>query len=124
MSLCKQCLSAPSNSKPKNEMQGLETGEICDRCGFDPAVEVNKEARVAKLVIGRHYFKPGDLFKEGHKIVDGLPKDAEFVKFRDFPIRDAYVFLFKSKEFEPIDELAQLEDIPEIEIKIEEVDNE
>jgi len=121
MSLCKKCLSAPSNSKPKEQIEGLEDGEICDRCGYDPVVERDRQARVAKLVIGKHFFQPGDLFKEGHKITKGLPEDAEFVKFERYPIRDAYVFLFRSKEFEPIDELAQLDDIPEIEIEITEL---
>jgi len=121
MSLCKECLSAPSNSRSRDEIDRLEDGEICDRCGFDPAVEMRKKSRVAKVVVGREYFKPAVLFKEGHRIVDGLPHDAEFVDFRDYPLADAYVFLFKSKEFEPVDDFVQLDEIPEVTIEIDEV---
>lgn len=113
-------MSAPSNAS--ENPKGLEEGEICDRCGYDPATEKDRKDRVAKLILSREHFKPGDMFKEGHRITKGLPQDAEFVDFKEYPILDAYAFLFRSKEFEPIDELTILEDIPEIEIEIEEIE--
>jgi len=120
MSLCKKCKSAPNNAPEKPE--GLEENEICDRCGFDPATEIDRKARVAKVIVSKEYFNPAHLFKEGHKITNGLPEDAEFVKFKNYPMLDAYVFLFRSREFKPIDELTMLEDIPEVDIEITEVE--
>jgi len=122
MSLCEIC---SSDSRAKNGIEGLDEGEVCEECGFDPeeeslAEKVGGKSRVAKVVIGRD-LKPDVLFKEDYNVVEGLPDDAEFVNFKHHPIADAYVFLFKSKEFELIDDLAALYEIPEVTIEIDEV---
>jgi len=75
--------------------------------------------RIAKVVIPKENFNSADLFKEGHKIKEGLPEDATFYNFMDYPARPAYVFLFESEEFEEVDELTLIDDVPEVKIEIE-----
>jgi len=72
--------------------------------------------QVRRIVVGHEYAKK--LFSERLRTVNGLPNDAEFVRAYEQPSRQAFVFVFQSATFSPVEEG---EEMPKYDIAFEEI---
>jgi len=75
-----------------------------------------KQNQVRRVVIDHRFAT--DLFSERNRIVNGLPKDAEFVRAYPMDSRQTFELVFRSATFSPVEEGKE---IPEYDIAIEEI---